>query len=260
MSSSSPGSSTTRTSSPASITVSVLRDEAAALAQHGDDQAAVGHDHVSDLLTGHGRVLVDDQLDDLEPVAGQVEQVHEPVLGHLVLDQAQDQVRRRHRRLDPQLLEVVEVAGVVDAGHDPLDLVLVARHLADEDVVLVVAGDRDHEVGALDAGALEHPQLAGVAVLHGVLELLLDHQVAAAVVLQQGHLVALVDQLPCQVPADLPGPGDDHVHERLLMSRPRPPPACSIATAVGQIVWRPCSRYHSARRGSSTRTITFSMP
>ena len=57
------------------------------------------------------------------------------------------------------------------------------RHLADQHVVLVVAGDGDHEVGALDAGALEHPQLGGVAVLDGVLELLLDRQVAAAVVL-----------------------------------------------------------------------------
>ena len=31
----------------------------------------------------------------------------------------------------------------------------------------------------------------------------------------------------------------------------------SIATAVGQIVSRPCSPYHLARAGSSTRTITF---
>ena len=43
--------------------------------------------------------------------------------------------------------------------------VLVPRHLADEDVVLVVAGHGDHQVGALDAGALEDPQLGRVAVL-----------------------------------------------------------------------------------------------
>ena len=61
--------------------------------------------------------------------------------------------------------------------------VLLLGDLADEHVVLVVAGDRDHEVGALDAGALEDPQLGRVAVLDGVLELLLDDQVAAAVVL-----------------------------------------------------------------------------
>ena len=57
--------------------------------------------------------------------------------------------------------------------------------LADQQVVLVVAGDRHDQVGALDAGALEHPQLGGVAVLDGVLELLLDGQVAAPVLLDR---------------------------------------------------------------------------
>src|SRR5437764_1225503 len=96
------------------------------------------------------------------------------------------------------------------------DVVLQAR--VEHDEHLVVGGDRDHEVGTLDARALEHPQLAGVAVLNGVLELLLDHQVATAVVLEERHLVPLLDELSGQVPADLAGPGDDHVHDRLLMS------------------------------------------
>ena len=119
-------------------------------------------------------------LDDLEPLLRQVEQVHEPVLRHLVLDQAQDQVGGRDRRLDAEQLEVLEVARVVAARDDPLDAVLLARDLADEDVVLVVAGHGDHQVGALDARALEHPQLGAVAVLDAVLELLLDHRVARA--------------------------------------------------------------------------------
>src|SRR3712207_7100835 len=51
--------------------------------------------------------------------------------------------------------EVLEVARVVDAGDRALAEVLLLGHLADEDVVLVVAGHRDHEVGALDARALE---------------------------------------------------------------------------------------------------------
>ena len=134
-------------------------------------------------LAGRRRVVGDHELDDLEPLLGQVEQVDEAVARHLVLDQAQDQVGRRHRRLDAEQLEVLEVPRVVDAGDDPLAEVLLLGDLADQQVVLVVAGDRDHEVGALDARALEHPQLGGVAVLDGVLELLLDGQVAAAVLL-----------------------------------------------------------------------------
>ena len=90
--------------------------------------------------------------------------------------------------------------------------VLLLRDLADQHVVLVVAGHRDHHVRALDAGPLQHPQLRGVAVLDVVLELLLDGQEAVAVVLDQGHLVALVEQLAGQVPADLAGPDDDDVH------------------------------------------------
>ena len=58
-------------------------------------------------------------LDDLEPLLGQVEQVDEAVLGHLVLDQAQDQVGRRDEGLDPEQLEVLAVARVVDPGDDP---------------------------------------------------------------------------------------------------------------------------------------------
>ena len=68
------------------------------------------------------------------------------------------------------------------------------------------------QVGALDAGALEHPQLGAVAVLGAVLELLLDHRVAAQVGLDHRHLVTLVDQLAREVPAHLAGSHDQHVH------------------------------------------------
>src|SRR3712207_8308785 len=51
-----------------------------------------------------------------------------------------------------------------------------ARHLRDEDVVLVVAGHGEDQIGALDPGALEHPQLGPVTVLGAVLELLLHHR------------------------------------------------------------------------------------
>src|ERR1700750_1955217 len=68
-------------------------------------------------------------------------------------------------------------------------------------------------VGAVDAGALEDPQLRGVPVLDRVLELLLDRQVARALALDDRHLVALGDELAGEVPADLAGSGDDDVHE-----------------------------------------------
>ena len=207
------------------MTVSALRHEAAAAAQDGDDQAALGHrrDRCT-ALAGRGRALGDLHLDDLELLAGQVEQVDEAVVRHLVLDQAQDQVGRRDGRLDAEQLEVLAVTRVVDARDDALDEVLLPRDLADEHVVLVVAGDRDDEVGALDAGALEHPQLGAVAVLGGVLELVLDRQVAIAALLDQRDLVALVEQLAREVQPDLAASDDDRVHQLALA---RPASACS---------------------------------
>src|SRR5207245_736001 len=120
-------------------------------------------------------------------------------------------------------------------------------------VILVVARDGNDEVGALDAGTLEDPQLGGVAVLDGVLELLLDRQVAAPVVLQQRHLVTLGDELAGQVPAHLAAAGDDHVHQETS----RTDLNSAIAALVGQMVCSPCSAYHAARAGSMTRATTW---
>jgi hypothetical protein len=108
---------------------------------------------------------------------------------------------------------VLEVARVVAARDHPLDPVLLTRHLRDQDVVLVVARHGHHEVGALDPRALQDPQLGAVAVHGAVLELLLDHAVTVRVRLDDGHLVALVDELAREVPADLPGSDDHHVHD-----------------------------------------------
>ena len=120
-------------------------------------------------------------------------------------------IRRRIRSVAetagriPSSLKCWRLRGLLTRATIRWHEVLLLGDLADQHVVLVVAGDGDHEVGALDAGALEHPQLGRVAVLDGVLELLLDDQVAAALGLDQRHLVALAEQLAREVPADLAG-------------------------------------------------------
>src|SRR5512139_301316 len=235
-------------------------ESALALAQDRDQQAALGHVEVADPHPGDAAVVGEQHLDDLEALLGQIEQVHEPVLRHLVLQQPQDQVRRGDVGLDPEQLEVRAVPGVVDSGDDPVDEVLLLRDLADQHVVLVIAGHRDHHVGAGDSRSLQDPELGGVPVLDVVLELLLDRGVAIAVVLDHGHLMTLVEQLPREVPADLAGPGDDDVlalAHRLVPAASRTSFSnISIATRVGQIVLTPCFSYHSARSGSRIRAIT----
>jgi hypothetical protein len=129
-----------------------------------------------------------------------------------VLDQPQDEVGGRHCGLHSEQLEVLEVAWIIDARDYPAHGVLLLRHLADDDVVLVVAGDRDHQIGALDSRPLQHPELCGVTVLDDVLEFLLDNLVATMVGLEQGHLLVVGQQLAREVPTHLAGSDDDHVH------------------------------------------------
>src|SRR5215211_40460 len=144
-------------------------DEARPVSEYRDHEHSLGEPEVLDTRPGRGRVLGHVELDDLELLLREVEQVERSVPWDLVLDQAQDQVGGRHHGPHPEQLEVLHVPRVVAAGDDLLDAVLLARDLADEDVVLVVAGDRDDHVGTLDPGSLEHPQLGPVAVLGRVL-------------------------------------------------------------------------------------------
>ena len=62
------------------------------------------------------------------------------MLRHLVLDQGHQAARRRDRRRDPEQVEVRLVARVVHARDHLRHAVLLLRHLADDQVVLVVAG------------------------------------------------------------------------------------------------------------------------
>ena len=93
-----------------------------------------------------------------------------------------------------------------------------ARELADDDVVLVVAGGRDEDVGRpRDPGLLEDEELGRVARLHTVLELLLEALEAVAALLDERHLVAHADEAAHEVRADLPPP------TTMMYIRPAPP-------------------------------------
>ena len=122
------------------------------------------------------RGLVDRHLDDLEVLLAQLEQLDQPVLRHLVLDQRHDRRRSRETVGEmPSRSKYGWLRGSLMRAITLRDAVLLARELADDDVVLVVAGRRDEQVGrALDAGALEHEELGRVAADHLVLELGLE--------------------------------------------------------------------------------------
>ena len=112
--------------------------------------------------------------------------MHELMLRNLVFDEPHDARRRADRRRDSEQVEVRLVPGVVDARDHLADAVLLLRELADDHVVLVVARQREHEVGRpANPGLLEHVDLGCVAEHRLVLELGLESLEAVAILLDQ---------------------------------------------------------------------------
>ena len=102
------------------------------------------------------------------------------------------------------------------------DAVALLADLRDDEVVLVVARDREQELRRTrDARALEHADLSRVAPHHHRAELLLETGEPVRALLDQRDLVAHLEQRTRDVRADLPSAGDDDVHQ----------PACGAGDA-----------------------------
>ena len=195
-------------------------------------------------LPAAGESPFDLHLDDDEPLLLELQQAHEPVLGHLVLDEAEDVRRRADRLADAEELEQLLVSRVVDARDRLADAVALLRDLGDDEVVLVVPGHRQHELrGTGDAGALEHRDLGRVAADHDRPELLLEQREAIGSLLDQRDLVAQVDQRAGHVGAHLPASCDDDVHQTAASGTPARTVSRSdeIAVCVGQTMLMPRS-------------------
>ena len=170
-------------------------------------RAPSGSRSFSTVVPAHGRRLVDLHLDDLQVLLAQLEQVHEVVLGHLVLDEAEDAGRRAHGGRDAEQVEVRLVARIVDARDHLRHAVLLLGDLGDHEVVLVVAGQGEHEIGRpLDARLLEDEELGRVALHRLVLELGLEPLVAVAILLDDRRLVAVAQQVRMTLAPALPPP------------------------------------------------------
>ena len=145
----------------------------------------------------------------------QLEQVDEAVLGHLVLDERQDPEVAQTVGVMPSRSKCCWLRGSLTRAITFGDAVLLAGELADHEVVLVVAGDREDDVGrTLDPGALEHVELGRVAAHRNRARTPpRAARVAVAALLDQRHLVAHLEQRAGDVRADLAAAGDDQVHQ-----------------------------------------------
>src|SRR5947209_1207402 len=81
--------------------------------------------------------------------------MHKGVLRYLLLNDRQDNLRRADRGVDAQLAENELVPGIVDASNGAGDVETTLGNLRDDEIVLVVAGDRRDNICALGSRLLE---------------------------------------------------------------------------------------------------------
>ena len=111
-------------------------------------------------IAGEPRLEV--RLDELELALAERRQVEQLVDRDVLLDRAEDHPGRADELVDAEVAEQRLVLRVVDPGDRPRHVEVVLGHLADDEVVLVVAGDRGDDVGAVAAGLAEVLALAAV--------------------------------------------------------------------------------------------------
>src|SRR5262249_18827502 len=211
-----------------------LDELGAALSEDGDEPRAGRKAESARFLPGHRRVALDLYLDDDEALLLQLEQPHEAVLRHLVLDEPEDVRRRADGLVDPEELEQLLVARVVDARDRLADAVALLRDLGDDEIVLVVARDGEHELrGGADPGPPGDGDLRPVPTDAHRPELLLEPREAVRPLLDQRDLVSEVEQGPRHVRAHLPPTRDHDVHQAVFTSGTA---ACTVSSRAEMAV------------------------
>ena len=139
--------------------------------------------------------------------------MHHGRRAEVALDHAHDEVRGIDDDLNPQQAIGVLILGVVDAGDGARPPVGEgAAELADDQVVLVVAGDSDHEVGPRHARHGEPAAFGGVVGEDGGAQLILQVLRLAAVLFEEDDLMTLGRQVVRERGAHLAAAGDDDEH------------------------------------------------
>ena len=141
-----------------------LRDHDVPVAQDRDDRRVVRQPQLVERSARRGRAGLELHLDDRDPPTLQPEQLHEVAGRDGLLHHRGQHVRRRHRRVDTPLIgEQPLVLGVVDAGQHTGHREFLLREQRRHEVVLVVAGSGDDDIGVGEIGVVQHPRLAGIA-------------------------------------------------------------------------------------------------
>ncbi len=136
---------TCMTVSPRGITTRPWRTTATTLASRGTSS--------SDRGRPGRRVVGEGDLDQVGLAPLELQEPHQRPDRDRLLDQGGEQVGRRDGDVDaPRLVEQPPVLRVVDPGDDPGDGELHLGQQGHDEVVLVVAGGGDHDVGGVERG------------------------------------------------------------------------------------------------------------
>src|SRR5688572_30763232 len=214
---------------PAQLVLLVLvrhRDDVVARQQLG---SRVGHDQVcssgdggdrgvrwqldlGDGAVSDGRGLRNLGVDDRQ-ILMEAHEMDERALGYRLLDQVEDVVGLANGDVDPQHPKEMFILWIVDAGNRSRNAKLLACNLADHEVVLVLAGHRDYDVGARGARRGLRSCLGAVSGHGDGAEHVVDLRDALGVALDEQDLVPFSKEVLGQVVADLPASGNDDVHD-----------------------------------------------
>src|SRR5687767_8854956 len=132
---------------------------------------------------------------------------------------AHDQLRRRDGAVDAELAEQRLVLRVVDAGNGAVDVEARFGNLTEGKVVLVLSGNRDHEVGALHAGAFHGGGVAGVALHDDVGAQVFAYELDAGRILLDNKDFMVGDEGTGEVVANFTAASDDDEHARAPLAR-----------------------------------------
>src|SRR4051812_21342936 len=207
-----------------------------ALADHRVERAAVRDRQVAGRPVHRRRVLAQVRLDDLELAPAEPGQVKQVVDGDVLLDRAKDHAGRADDLVDAEVAEQLLVLRVVHPRDRARHVEVVFRHLADDEIVLVVAGDGRDDVRPVRPRLAEVLALAAVVRDHDGPDLVRDLRRARGILLEEDDLVARLDELFGEVEADLSSADDEHEHgqsSRESDCRPSPAPLGAAAVVEG---------------------------
>src|SRR6478752_5070385 len=129
-----------------------LRNEDVRATGNRGDNAIVGEVDIVNCLIRDSRSDADPRIDHGKPSMPQRQEMREGAFGNRLLDQVHDVVGLADRDINPEHPKELLVFRIVDASDGSPDLKFFLRDLADDEIVLVFTGYRDHHVGAARAG------------------------------------------------------------------------------------------------------------